>query len=289
MTKAFTGSTRKCALARLFFLASLPMALVYATGAGAQEFSKQSFDCVMDPEKTVRIGSPVSGLLQVVEVERGDQVKRGQVIARITSKVEAETVALLATRAASDTVVAAQQARYNLFKKRYQRTKDLLARKVVPRERLEEVETDLTASLSELSRAQLDRAIARKELSRAKADLDLRVIRSPIDGIVVERRLNGGEYVSETGYIVSLVRLNPLRVEAFLPVRYFKSVKLGATATVRPAAPVAGKFNATVVVVDKVFDVASGTFGIRLNLPNKDGTLPAGHRCQLTFNAPKSG
>jgi multidrug efflux pump subunit AcrA (membrane-fusion protein) len=50
-----------------------------------------------------------------------------------------------------------------------------------------------------------------------------------------------------------------------------------------PEAPVGGRHAATVAVVDRVVDAASGTFGIRLLLPNPDLALPAGLRCRVRF------
>ena len=43
---------------------------------------------------------------------------------------------------------------------------------------------------------------------------------------------------------------------------------------------------ATVSLVDKVLDAASGTFRVRMLLPNPDGRIPAGLRCKVEFNAP---
>ncbi|MEM9242054.1 MAG: HlyD family secretion protein, partial [Pseudomonadota bacterium] len=44
-------------------------------------------------------------------------------------------------------------------------------------------------------------------------------------------------------------------------------------------APLEGTHMAEVTVVDQIFDAASGTFGLRLELPNPDGKIPAGTRC----------
>ena len=54
-------------------------------------------------------------------------------------------------------------------------------------------------------------------------------------------------------------------------------------ATVRPEAPVGGSYAAKIVVVDRVLDSASGTFGVRLELSNEDRKLPAGARCRVGF------
>ncbi|CAN0204246.1 unnamed protein product [Phaeothamnion confervicola] len=48
---------------------------------------------------------------------------------------------------------------------------------------------------------------------------------------------------------------------------------------------VAGSFRARVTLVDKVIDAASGTFGVRLELPNPGGRVPAGIKCRVRFSA----
>jgi hypothetical protein len=52
---------------------------------------------------------------------------------------------------------------------------------------------------------------------------------------------------------------------------------------VRPEAPIGGSHQAKVAVVDRVLDASSGTFGVRLELPNADRALPAGARCRVDF------
>jgi len=47
---------------------------------------------------------------------------------------------------------------------------------------------------------------------------------------------------------------------------------------------IGGTYAATVTVVDRVLDAASGTFGVRLTLPNPDLQLPAGIRCKVRFD-----
>ncbi len=82
---------------------------------------------------------------------------------------------------------------------------------------------------------------------------------------------------------MTLVALDPLYVEVFLPVTLSPKIQVGMQAQVEPHAPVSGTYEATVTVVDRVFDSASGSFGVRLTLPNQGGALPAGHRCRVTF------
>ena len=68
----------------------LPLLALLATPA----FGAESFDCVIDPSSTLKLGSPISGLLAEVLVDRGDFVTAGQAVAQLESGIDAATVEL---------------------------------------------------------------------------------------------------------------------------------------------------------------------------------------------------
>ena len=78
-------------------------------------------------------------------------------------------------------------------------------------------------------------------------------------------------------------QIDPLRVEAALPVEAFGQVRVGMTGTVEWETAVSDPHVAQVTVVDPIVDAASGTIGVRLELPNPDTRLPAGTKCWVTF------
>ena len=80
-----------------------------------------------------------------------------------------------------------------------------------------------------------------------------------------------------------LAEIDPLRVEVIVPVSAFGAIQVGQPALVRPEAPMVGEFPATVTVVDGVADAASGTFRVRLGLPNEDYGVPSGLKCRVQF------
>jgi multidrug efflux pump subunit AcrA (membrane-fusion protein) len=59
---------------------------------------------------------------------------------------------------------------------------------------------------------------------------------------------------------------------------------MSGTVTFQPLLP--GSFSAKVAVVDRVIDAASGTFGVRLRLPNPGNRIPAGIKCSVQFAGP---
>lgn len=254
------------------------------TACGAARADGRRFDCVIDPTMTVKLGSPTAGLVSEVLVERGDVVAAGQVVARLESSVEAATLELNKARAASAARVEAQAARLTLSRARMGRARELLARNSVTRDKFDEQRADMRVAEEDLAREKVELRLAELEVERSRAVLEQRTIRSPIAGVIAERKLSPGEFVHQDTFIMSIVHLDPLHVEAFLPVAMYPKIAIGETIMVAPDEPIGGSHAATVSVIDRVFDPASATFGVRLLLPNPDNRLPGGQRCKLDFD-----
>ena len=60
-------------------------------------------------------------------------------------------------------------------------------------------------------------------------------------------------------------------------------MKRGTVAEVEAEAPSKSRHRASVLIVDKVVDSASGTFGVRVELPNPNGNILAGVKCKVNF------
>jgi RND family efflux transporter MFP subunit len=257
--------------------------LAVLMAATATADAAESFDCVIDPSETVKLGSPITGVLAEVLVQRGDVVTRGKPVATLESSIEASTVRLNRFRAESTAKIDAQEERLKLAQSRVDRAGSPRGL-VVTQDKYEELHAEAGVAEQELLREKQDRQLSQLELERSQATLDQRTIRSTIDGIVTEKKLSAGEFVNQEGYIVTVSRLDPLNVEVFLPVVYFKQVRVGMEGSVHPAPPIGNTYSAIVSIVDHVFDPASATFGVRLALPNPGNVLPGGQRCKVTFD-----
>lgn len=241
------------------------------------------FDCVLEPAQLVRVGSSTMGILDVVMVKRGDFVEQGQVLAQLKSAAESAAVEIHRAHAASTTRIKAQEARVEFVRKRLERAKVLWEKQMVSSDTYDELVSELALAENELARELLEHRIAQLDYARSKTLLEELTIRSPSSGVVIERALSAGEFIHQDGHVVTIATLDPLHVEVYLPVTMFPEIEVGMIGVVEPAAPVTGRYAATVTVVDRVFDAASSSFGVRLSLPNGDGALPAGHRCKVAF------
>jgi len=212
-------------------------------------------DCLIEPNMMIELSSPVSGVLDTILVDRSDAVKKDQIVATLKSDVE-------------QVQLKASQENLNLSKAEQNRSVELYRENVI--------------TLSEKEEADHEAALDQLEVEHAQANLELRKIRSPIDGVVADRYLMPGEFIEDKP-ILKLAQLNPLRVEVVAPVTYFGRIKTGGHAQIKTEYGSFENLVAKVVVVDKVVDAASGTFGIRLQLQNEDNQVPGGLKCTARF------
>jgi len=264
------------------WLALLVLLATRAGAAAAQVSGDGDLDCLIEPHAVVEVASPVPGLLESVEVERSDVVEAGQVVARLEADVEEANVALARARAESLAEIESRRTNLEFVRRRLERLRELYDRNAIPFHEVDEVETEMHMAESELRKAEENRQLARLELRRVAAQLEMRTIRSPVRSVVVERLKSPGEYV-ENEPILELARIDPLKVEVIVPVALYGRIAPGMQAEVRPEAPIGGVHAASVSIVDRVVDAASGTFGVRLDLPNPDHALPGGLRCRVRF------
>ena len=254
-------------------------ALVLAGSADAMEF-----DCLVNPSMVLKIGSPVSTTLTSVLVDRGSVVLKGQTLAVLDSSVEQAALALRKARAESLADIISHQTKVEAAQLEVDRAARQTEGATITAQKVAELKTTLRVAQQDLALSVLDQRMAQLEVERAKSELDQRVIRSPIDGVVTERLLGPGEYVHPDTHIVALAAIDPLFIEAYPPVRFHGAVHVGDTGTITLDS--GDTRQAKVTVVDQVFDAGSGTFGVRLDLPNPGLALPAGTRCKVAFDVP---
>ncbi|MDX1654171.1 MAG: efflux RND transporter periplasmic adaptor subunit [Candidatus Competibacteraceae bacterium] len=262
---------------------SLNLTILLILGhAGAAAAETRPLDCLIEPHQEVELSSAVTGIVEEVLVERGDTVAAGQVVLRLESGVEQAAVALARARAEQEDDIRAREAQLAFAKRRLERHEQLYRTKVVSFEQRDEAQTDAVLAEMELRQARTRQRIERLELAQAEAALARRVLKSPIDGVVVERLVAPGESVEDRP-LLHLARIDPLNVEVIAPVALFGTIRPGMAAEVSAEQPIGGRHRARVVIVDRVLDGASGTFGVRLELPNPDYAIPAGLHCQVRF------
>lgn len=244
-------------------------------------------DCVMQPSEVVDVGSAIPGVVDAIHVYRSDRVEKGTVIVELESSVEQASLELAKVRAGMDTAIELRQEGARFGSLTQERKQELLRKSAISRHDVDQSETEARIAELQVRHEQDKKAIAELEYYRAQMILGQRSIRSPVSGVIMERFKSVGEFV-ENDPLVRVAQLDPLHVEVIVPVDYWGRILPGMQAEVTTGLGTAGEYRATVERVDRVADAASGTYGVRLSLPNPDYSIPAGLRCQLSFLPPSS-
>jgi RND family efflux transporter MFP subunit len=250
-----------------------------------QAFAATGHDCMIEARQNIEIRSPVEAVIESLRVKRGDFVAKGQVLVTLESGPERAAVALAQSRAKMQGEIKAAEARLGIAQKKAGRAEELFKQNFISANSRDEAQAEFQLATEELVRARDNQRLAELEAVRAVEVLALRTIRSPFEGVVVEVLLRPGEFGAITfkDPIMKLAEIHPLNVEVVLPVSMYGKVSVRQRAIVTPEAPLGGSYPTTVTVVDRIVDAASGTFGVRLELPNPKHTLPAGVRCRVQF------
>ncbi|MCK5058757.1 MAG: efflux RND transporter periplasmic adaptor subunit, partial [Candidatus Aminicenantes bacterium] len=133
--------------------------------------------------ETVEVGSQVSGIIEKIRVDFNDEVKKSQVLAVLD-----KTLFAVAVRDAEAGVLRAQ-AKLAQADAEVRRNRPLF-----DKGHLSEMEFLVTKTTLEIAKADLK--IAEAALHRAKTNLSYTVIRSPIDGTVIERTVDAGQTIA---------------------------------------------------------------------------------------------
>ncbi|MDR3351942.1 MAG: efflux RND transporter periplasmic adaptor subunit [Zoogloeaceae bacterium] len=267
---------------RLLWIAPGILAGVWATWTNAADLLVS--DCLIEPNQTVTLGSPVTGLLEEVRVKRADRVQKGQVLAQLESRTEKANAELARFKSVQTGPVSAAEGKIEFARKKFDRRKTMAQEKVMAAQERDDAEAELRLAQAELKVATENRQLAKLEHQQQTSLLNLRTIRSPFTGVVVEQSAYPGEVV-EPGKagILKLAQLDPLRVHVVLPKSAFGKIRAHMEVEVTSEIPANGRHVAKVRSVDQLVDAASGTFVVILELPNPKLQIPAGVTCKARF------
>ena len=259
--------------------------MITATNVGSSQATNEPhvFDCIVEPSMSVNIGSALPGVLGSMLVARNDIVEKDQVIAEIESSYEQATVDRMRARINITTSIDVSKINARYSENIKNRTLGLMTEDMVASQEYERVKTEAEIANLQLREAEDNRILAYLELLQSEANLNQRSIRSPIDGIVVDRYKTKGEYIDDKP-IVKIVNIDVLHIEALLPVEFVGKVQEGMNASISLIPEYYGVHEAEVTLVDKIVDAASGTFRVRLELDNAQHEIPSGLQCEVDFH-----
>lgn len=260
----------------------LLIALLAATSGAA--YGATQFDCMIEPMQMVELRSPTVGLIRKIHVQRGARVKENDVLVTIDSGVERSAADVAKFRSEAQGALRVAESKLNAASEKAKRNQQLYEEQFVSAQARDDAEAERMLAEAEVKSAKDNLELARLEHRQSVEQVNRRILRSPFPGVVMNVYLSPGALVDTSESkkaILKLIQTDRLRVEAYIPLKYFNGVRQGTAVTIRPESPLTGEYQARVTTVDGAIDPASGTFGVLVELDNRSNLIPAGSRCKM--------
>jgi membrane fusion protein, multidrug efflux system len=209
------------------------------------------------------LASKLVGRVGKIYADEGEYVHQGQPLLEL----EMDYPRLNLQRAEAE--IARAKAAEDDARRDFERKKELIAKDSVPR-----ATYDRSESTYEQARAAHAAAVASADMYRQQ--LADSVLRSPINGVVAERRTDVGQRLSEATVAFVIAQTAPLKLKFRVPEKFLTAVRRGqaVTATVDPYP--GRKFTGKVTVVGGVIDSTTRSLVVETEFPNDDGKLRPG-------------
>lgn len=234
-------------------------------------------DGSVKPINRIEIKSKASGRIEVLPVEEGDLVHKGDLLARLDQEDEASAVA----QAVADLDIA--KAELKQAKRMFNRRNQLYRKKIISEEERDEIELKLVVAKGKVIQAST-------ALDRSKERLSDSIVRAPIDGVILQKYVEEGQIiasgvsnVSEGTSIVDIAAMHSVYIEAGINEIDIGKIKIGQAVTVVAEAYPELKFTGKLVRIapEAIIEQNVTLFDVVVEVENTAGKLKSGMNAQV--------
>jgi RND family efflux transporter MFP subunit len=251
-------------------------------------------------EEQADVAAETSGRVVATPIERGSRVGQGAELIRLSatetdaqmreaeanaSQIEARLGITPEAPFNANAVPEVQNAKasYDLAQSEFARVRSLLDQKVVSQSEFEQRRTQVEAARQQYEAARNGTAqqyqslqAARARVSLARKALSDTVVRAPFNGLVAERLVSVGDYVTRGTKVAVVVRVNPLRAELTVPEQFISAVAVGQTVTFEVDAYPNREFTGKIRYVSPTLKTDQRALTIEAVVPNAGNELKPG-------------
>ena len=238
-------------------------------------------DGFTEPYRSVNVSTTETGIIRTIEVQEGDVVEAGQVLATLDSEVHAALLAIAEENMNARGRLDSSRAELELRNDRLEKLEDLRRKGFARQEEVERARADVAIAGAQVVGAREELLVRKLEYEKIRIQLERRTIRAPLSGVVSVVHKETGEFVAPNApELLKLVQLDWLLAVFSVPSYQAAVLTAGQTVTIRLAdglRPLEG----TVEFISPVTDAESGTVRVKVRLDNRSGLFRSGQRCSL--------
>ena len=228
-------------------------------------------------DATVSVVPRVAGRLQAIYVRLGDRVNMGQRIAKIEDfELQEQVKQAEAAQEVSKATIRQREADLQLALTNAERSRNLFARQLLPKQTLDDTEARYQAAVAQLDLARAQNTQSNARLDELHITLDNTTIVSPVNGFVARRAADPGAFVGQNAPIADVVDITRVRLVANIVEKDLKQIAAGDDATVEVDAFPGEDFLGRIARVAPVLDPSTRTAAIEIEIPNPGFRLKPG-------------
>lgn len=255
-----------------------------AESASASPAQNSLIEGFTEPYKDIKLAAPEMGTLAEIAVKDGDAVGAGQLLARLNDDVLTASLAVAKAGMLATGELKSAETQLRLKRVEFEKLTALFGRDHASQKELDRVTGEVQIAESRILSVKEDLEVRRLEHARIMAQMKQREIRSTIDGVVVEVQKETGEFVSPSDPVVArVVQLDPLLVVFSVPNQRRANVSKNQSVSMQIAG--SGIAEGVVEHVSPTADASSGTFKVKVRLPNPDQRWHGGEKSVLLLDS----
>lgn len=251
-------------------------------------------------EEQADVAAEIAGRVVATPIERGTAVAQGAELVRISpteteaqmKEAEANAAQIEARLGLTANVpfdvnavpeVQNAKASYELAQSEFGRIKSLLDERVVSQSEFEQRRTQMEAARQQYEAAKNGASQQYQSLQAARARVTLArkaladtVVRAPFDGLVAQRMVSVGDYLTKGMKVALVVRINPLRAQLTIPEQFVSAVAVGQPITFEVDAYPGRQFDGKIRYVSPVLQAEQRALTAEAVVPNPKNELKPG-------------
>lgn len=232
----------------------------------------------VEPKEAAIVGSKVTSNVTVLDVfvDIGDQVKQGQLLARLDDSLTRRQIEeARAAVAAAKASISQAKSQLQTTEKDYVRYKNLYQEQVISRQQLDQIEGQYEVDKAKLDQSQRQLEQAEAQLRQLQVMMSYHDIVSPVNGVIAERNIDPGDTVGAGSSCFVVSRQETVKIKGTITESDYPKVRLGQLAHVTIDAFPGVSFEGSVSRLSPTLDASTRTANLEVWIPSK-GILKPG-------------
>lgn len=245
----------------------------------------------LEPYRSIEMNPSETGMIDTITVAEGEKVKKGQALLNLNNRVLEAQLAISEVQSESMAAIEVATADLEVARERFKKLSQLKSSGTAHSSEVARAAADLKKAEAQLSIANEEKKIAGFRVDEIKGQIEQRILRSPIDGVIIEinREVAESATAPQEGQqnrpLVKVAQIDKLRLVVHVPSTHAAGLAVGGILPIRVLGQSSLSLDresnaldttASIEFISPTIDPSSETVRVRLVIDNSDNKLLSG-------------